>query len=196
MTEQDQGGPVIVAEEGPPSDRFKEIELPDGVDADLAMERLKSAFSRHGARRQERRDREVAVAMAAERNEAIRLNRANALRSVAQDGAVLYFGACACRWHGLRVSDPEVALREYDAHPCSIPLDMEADHPAFRDLRMVEGKLVKRPASSLALNQVLPDGQILNSITGATGAELTIDQVKSTTIDEDAEKRFALLELK
>lgn len=192
MTEQDQAGPAL-AEDAPPSDRFKE--LPDGVDADVATERLKAAFAKHGARRQEKRDREVAAFQAAARSQAIRLNRASALRTVVADGVTVHYAACACRWHGLRVSDPEVALREYDAHPCTIPLDMEADHPAFRELRMVDGRLVKRPASELALNQVLPDGQVLNSLTGAVGAELEQAPVTATE-DDAAEKRFALLELK
>lgn len=35
------------------------------------------------------------------------------------DGAVFYFTQCACKWHGLRHNDPEVARREYDAHTCA-----------------------------------------------------------------------------
>jgi hypothetical protein len=193
MTEQDQAGPML-ADDAPPDDRFKE--LPEGVTPELAEERIKSAFARLGAKRIERRARETAAYQAAERSEAVRANRANALRSIVADGVTVHFAACACRWHGLRVSDPEVALREYDAHPCTIPLDMEADHPAFRDLRTVDGKLVKRPVSVLALNQVMPDGQIINSITALTGAELTTDAPRHTTADEDAELRAALLELK
>lgn len=194
MTEQDQAGPAPVTEDGPPADRF--AELPDGIDAATAEDRIRRAFAKHGARRQEKRDREVAALYAAERAEAIRMNRANALRSVVADGVTIHFAACACRWHGLRVSDPEVALREYDAHPCTIPLETEADHPAFRDLRMVDGRLVKRPASTLALNQVLPDGQIVNTITAPVGAEIEATATRPTTADEDAELRAALLELK
>jgi hypothetical protein len=193
MTEQDQAGPAL-ADDAPPDDRFKD--LPDGVTAELAEERIKSAFARLGAKRLERRARETAAYQAAERSEAVRLNRENALRSVREDDVTHYFGACACRWHGLRVSDPEVALREFDAHPCTIPFDMESDHPAFRDLRTVDGKLVRRPVSVLALNQVMPDGQIINSITTRTGSELALEQGRQTTADEDAELRAALLELK
>ena len=182
-----------------PTDRFKE--LPDGIDADVAEERIKRAFAKHGDRRKERRARELAAHMEAERREAVRLNRASALRTVVVDGITQHFGACACRWHGLRVSDPEVALREYDAHPCTIPLETEHDHPAFRELRYdADGKLVKRPASALALNQVTPDGRILNSLTEqAETAELTGAKdwaAKLTTSEDDAALRAALLELK
>lgn len=192
MTEQDQAGPVL-ADDAPPADRYKD--LPEGVTPELAEERLKRAFAKHGARRLERRDREVAAFQASERAEAIRLNRAGALRTHVAEGVTVYFTACACKWHGLRVSDPEVALREYDEHPCTIPLDTEADHPAFRELRTVDGRLVKRPASTLALNQVLDDGTILNSITAPMG-EVATDTARTTTLDEDAAQRFALLELK
>lgn len=196
MTDQDNAGPQLVEDNGPPADRFKELELPSGVDADEAIARISRAFRKLGDKRQARRDREVSVLLEAERAEAVRLNRSNALRTVTADGATLYFGACACRWHGLRVSDPEVALREYDAHPCTIPLETEADHPAFRELRMgADGKLVKRPASALALNQVLPDGTIINTITAPIGAEVAPEAAKVTTTD-DTEARFALLELK
>jgi hypothetical protein len=193
MTEQDQAGPAP-ADDAPPADRYKD--LPDGVTPELAEERIKRAFAKHGARRLERRDREVAAFQASERAEAIRLNRAGALRTHVAEGVTVYFTACACKWHGLRVSDPEVALREYDAHPCTIPLDTEADHPAFRELRTVDGVLVKRPASTLALNQVLDDGQIVNSLTAPVGGEVTTDTARITTDDEDVARRFALLELK
>lgn len=193
---EDNDRPQIVDADTAPADRFKELELPPGVDADEATERIKRAFAKHGKRRQERRDREVAAHQAAERAEAIRLNRGNALRTVVVEGVTLHFGACACRWHGVRVSDPEVALREYDAHPCTIPLETEADHPAFRELRFDgDGRLVKRPASMLALNQVLSDGTIINTITAPVGAEVAPVE-KTTTLDEDQEKRAALLELK
>lgn len=47
-------------------------------------------------------------------------NRAAALRSVeTAGGALAYFTQCACGWCGLRVEDPEVARREYDAHVCA-----------------------------------------------------------------------------
>jgi hypothetical protein len=46
------------------------------------------------------------------------MNRTAALRTAEN---CLYFTRCACRWTGLRVADPEVARREYDAHVC--PLD-------------------------------------------------------------------------
>lgn len=193
MTEQDPGATPLVDADLTPADRFKE--LPEGVDADEAEARIKRAFSKHGRRRQERRDLEVAKFQAAERREAIRLNRGNALRTVTEDGVKHFFGACACRWHGLRVSDPEIALREYDAHACTIPLDMEADHPAFRDLRMGgDGKLVKRGPSDLALNQVQADGAIVNTLTQPVGAEVA--PVKPATLDDAAEIRAALLELK
>jgi hypothetical protein len=188
--------PVLVDADTAPLDRF--AELPEGIDADVAEERIKRAFAKHGARRQERRARELAVHMEAERREAVRLNRASALRTVVVDGATLHFGACACRWHGLRVSDPEVALREYDAHPCTISLETEHDHPAFRELRYdADGKLVKRPASALALNQVAPDGRILNSLTEVAGIDdVTPAQAVVKHADDDFAVRAALLELK
>lgn len=64
-------------------------------------------------------------------------NRAAALRVVLRSGSVerwesveaavqagrvgidAYFTQCACGWCGLRVADPEVARREYDAHTCA-----------------------------------------------------------------------------
>jgi hypothetical protein len=188
--------PVLVDADTTPLDRFKE--LPDGIDAEVAEDRIKRAFAKHGARRQERRARELAMHMEAERREAVRLNRASALRTVVVDGATLHFGACACRWHGLRVSDPEAALREYDAHACTIPLETEHDHPAFRELRYdADGKLVKRPASALALNQVTPDGRILNSLTEVAEIDdVTPAQSVTKHVDDDFVVRAALLELK
>lgn len=47
-------------------------------------------------------------------------NRANALKSGTwPDGATYYVTQCACGWCGLRVTDPEVARREYDGHTCA-----------------------------------------------------------------------------
>lgn len=42
-------------------------------------------------------------------------NRRGALRSIGD----LVWTQCACGWCGLRVTDPEVARREYDAHDCA-----------------------------------------------------------------------------
>ena len=58
----------------------------------------------------------MGVDLAAVRAEAAQLNREAALRS---DGAT-YWTHCACGWCGLRVADPEVARREYDAHACAV----------------------------------------------------------------------------
>lgn len=208
MTEQDQAdivditarlpreAPNLAADGGPPADRFKE--LPEGVDAEAAADAIARAFRKHSSKRQARRDRELAAHMAAERSLAIAENRKHALRTIVEDGVKFHFAACACKWHGLRVSDPEVALREYDRHPCTIPLDeIEADHPAFRELRMSDGKLVKRPASILALNQVLPDGTIINSITRPGGVEESaISSGTTAQTEDDFAARVAKLETK
>lgn len=71
------------------------------------------------------------------RNETRLRNRSSALRVVLRSGSVerwesvepavqagrvtvaAYFTQCACGWCGLRVEDPEVARREYDAHVCA-----------------------------------------------------------------------------
>src|ERR1700743_353497 len=49
-------------------------------------------------------------------------NRAAALQPpvIGADGIAQYFARCACGWCGLRVVDPELARREYDAHPCAM----------------------------------------------------------------------------
>jgi hypothetical protein len=67
----------------------------------------------------EARMRSYGVDMEALNREVRQRNRAAALKQgMWPDGAVFYFTQCACGWCGLRVNDPEVARREYDAHSC------------------------------------------------------------------------------
>src|ERR1700753_1269187 len=48
-------------------------------------------------------------------------NRVSALRGFeGADGVKQYFTRCACGWCGLRVTDPEMARRAYDAHACEL----------------------------------------------------------------------------
>jgi len=80
----------------------------------------------------EARMRSYGVDMEALNREVRQRNRAAALRGVTADGstfkvlgpesaqfAAQFFTQCACGWCGIRVADPEVARREYDAHACA-----------------------------------------------------------------------------
>jgi hypothetical protein len=119
------------------------------------------------------------------RREAVVLNRSMAVRWVtASDGSTKYVTACACRWHGLEQADPEVARREYDAHPCSIA-DGDSIHRTYR------GPVDKRPDSTL-----VPATAEERAAKGVTlPGEHAVEPAKATTLDEDAEKRAALLEM-
>jgi len=58
--------------------------------------------------------------MVALRTDVKQRNRNAALRSIEPaTGAIAYWTQCACSWCGLRVEDPELARREYDAHVCA-----------------------------------------------------------------------------
>lgn len=46
----------------------------------------------------------------------VALTNRNAALRMSSDG--LSYTRCACGWTGLRVTDPEVARREYDVHQC------------------------------------------------------------------------------
>lgn len=130
-------------------------------------------------------------------------NRMAALQPVVYGahGEPLYFTQCACKWHGLRVSDPEVARREYDAHACSL---VDADgmwqpgQTGRRDERNAWSKpgwaaqtkamLVAQPAPGI-------DEQLRDGV--AAVLELTDDTpVVVTTEVDGTEQRMKLLELK
>lgn len=122
-----------------------------------------------------------------------RRNRVAALRGVTAEGQVIrvdgpvvaqvaaYFTQCACGWCGLRVADPEVARREYDAHACAAS---SLGDDAVSRAQAHAGKATmpaKRKAAVLV--PALPADSPVEPTTTQT-----------TTVDE-AEQRFALLEL-
>lgn len=141
---------------------------------------------------------------AAEYRLAQALNRAGALRGpVSIEGVDHWWAVCVCRWRSLRVKDPELALREYDAHPCSIPVEDDAPMRAQRDLNnhtLVERPdgtfgMARRPASTLipalAQERTAADEQAL---AGVVEGRDTSPATKQT--EDEAAERFALLELK
>jgi hypothetical protein len=111
-------------------------------------------------------------------------NRAAALREgVWPDGAVFYFTQCACKWHGLRVADPEVARREYDAHACAA--ESLGDDAVSR-------------AQAHAGRATMPAKRTTSVLKPAI-VEPVVDELRPTKQDledlDEASQRFALLEL-
>lgn len=120
-------------------------------------------------------------------------NRAAALRGVTGDGQILraalreavqFFTQCACGWCGLRVADPEVARREYDAHACAAE---SLGDDAVTRAQAHAGKATmpaRRPAAvlkpALSEGHVDEDGPVLNP---------------ATAVLDDFEARVALLDL-
>lgn len=115
-------------------------------------------------------------------------NRAAALRSTevqthAGGTRLTYWTQCACGWCGLRVDDPEIARREYDAHVCAA--ETIGDDAVSR-AQAHAGKATmpaKRAAAVLkpALEQPVADEPVL---------------VPSKQDLDDLEQRVALLEPK
>lgn len=94
-----------------------------------------------------------------------------------------YFTQCACGFCGLQVLDPEVARREYDAHPCAAESvgQSAVDRAIAETDRTV---LVKRPRAVLQptrLEQPIEDHVQRHDVAVA---------------EDDTEQRMALLEIK
>ena len=132
------------------------------------------------------------------------LNRAAALRGpVNIEGVDYWWAVCVCRWCSLRYRDAEQALREYDKHPCSIPVEDDAPMRAQRDLNVT--KLVERPDGSFGIakrpaSTLIPAVAALRAqadeqaLAGAVEGRDTTPAVKQ--IEDETAERFALLELK
>lgn len=136
----------------------------------------------------EARMRGYGLDMEALNREVKQRNRGAALREgIWPDGAVYYFTQCACKWHGLRVADPEVARREYDAHACAA--DGLGDAAVAR-------------AQAHAGKATMPEKRTASVLKPALAEQRTEDAepvLRPTRQDlddlDDATKRFALLEL-
>lgn len=122
-------------------------------------------------------------------------NRAAALQppTVGADGIAQYFTRCACGWCGLLVVDPEMARREYDAHPCA----MDAVEIGVSLHRQGDGL---GAAWSAGARAQIEQRELERSLTGALGPQeyrqapyrpLFVE----TTVSDDAEQRARLLEL-
>lgn len=103
-------------------------------------------------------------------------NRREALRSLGD----LVWTQCACGWCGLRVEDPEVARREYDAHDCAAAgVGQSAVDRAIAETDKItlakRTKHVMQPALADRVEDV---------------------PIASTVEQDGTEQRFALLELK
>jgi len=136
-------------------------------------------------------------------------NRAAALRWIDADGLthkgaeptarhgqiVAYWTQCACGWCGLRVADPEVARREYDAHACAA--ETIGDDAVSR-AQAHAGRTTmpaKRTTSVLkpALGEQRMNADDARSALAEADADAKITQ-QAQDLDE-ASQRFALLEL-
>lgn len=121
-----------------------------------------------------------------------RLNRNAALRAVAMaDGATQYHTQCACKWHGLRVSDPEVARREYDAHACTIT--GEVGQTLRRTGEPLTQAWIDETKAQLTADQA--DLERTLAVLSPP-AEYTSAPVVTTTDADGLEQRVALLEVK
>jgi hypothetical protein len=133
---------------------------------------------RYGESRQafEARMQSYGIRLSDLRRETNQRNRQAALRSVDTRHGLQYFTQCACGFCGLRVEDPEVARREYDAHDCAAAGVGQAAVD-----RAITGSVEKRTAA------------VLKPALGEADRE----QLRRTVEAEDeAVARFAQLELK
>lgn len=108
-------------------------------------------------------------------------NRDAALRHVElPNGYERWWTVCSCGFCGLRVEDPEVARREYDAHVCAAAGVGQAavDRAIAETDRNV---LVKRTRHVLQPSVVQP---------------VESEVPRTASVEDDAEQRMALLELK
>ena len=113
-------------------------------------------------------------------------NRAAALREGTwPDGATFYYTQCACKWHGLRVADPEVARREYDTHACAAEGLGDA---AVDRAQAHAGKATMPPRRTAAVLKPALEQPIPTADTRPAPQDLQ-------DLD-DATQRFALLDLK
>lgn len=125
-------------------------------------------------------------------------NRNAALRGVTADGTVIrvdgpvgaqyaaqFFTQCACSWHGLTHADPELARREYDAHPCTAN-DGDAIHREYR------GPIDRRPQSTMVEGRG-DKVDVIESYRLGPNRELLDHKIE--TVD-DFEQRVKLLETK
>lgn len=156
-----------------------------------ALKRGIAGALRRGAKRHARFGAALAAEAEADRRTTYLDNRNGALRGpVLIDGVEHWWCVCVCRWTGLRVRDPEVAKREYDAHPCSIHADQAVD----RALAELDGvTLTKHPKSTLvpALAERRTDAD--NAALAREAAVAAIGKLEEQA--DAAEVRFALLEL-
>lgn len=132
----------------------------------------------------ERRMASYGMSMAALRKEVNQRNRKAALRSQEAFASeafplgVAYWTQCACGFCGLKVGDPELARREYDAHPCAAEdVGNRAVERAVAELD--KGTVTKRTTMLLQPSETL--------------AEAEVNRSTATTTDETAQ-RMALLE--
>lgn len=129
-------------------------------------------------------------------------NRAAALRTVgvethAGSTRPTYWTVCACGWCGLRVDDPEIARREYDAHVCAAE---SIGDDAVSRAQAHAGKATmpaKRTAAVLkpALAEQQDSPTVFAERSGVVRSML--DKPTKQDLDEldDASKRYALLEM-
>lgn len=156
--------------EASPPERFTDVK---GYTDELLAQGLAGAAIR-GEQRSARAGAQVERLMADRRRAITADNREAALKSLVDaNGVTQYFTTCACRWHGLQVTDPELARREYDAHPCSAPSG-DAIHRVYR------GPIDKRPRSTMR-----PAFSLDEAVTRGTTTQQT----------DDTEQRMALLEI-
>jgi hypothetical protein len=165
-----------------PAERHLEKLTPEARElAERMLARQRPKMAARSARRQALADAYAATEIADVR----KLNRQLAIKSVTlPDGTVRYFGACACSFHGPQQTDRAIAIREYEAHECSI--DGDSIHRTFA------GSADKRPKSALipALR-----GEREAEGTRMPGEDLAeVEPVKEQV--DDGVARFQLLELK
>jgi len=127
------------------------------------------------------KDAQYAKAYAGKRRHVDRLNRDAALRKVAD--LEQWFAACACGWCGLRVADPEVARREYDAHVCAISGDEHVER-AVEHVNDAESYGAKREHADMQV------------VAKAWDAMVDCAATQMAKVGDETEQRMALLELK
>ena len=136
---------------------------------------------RYGESRQafEARMASYGIQASALRREVSQRNRQAALRNVDTPRGLQYFTQCACGFCGLRVEDPEVARREYDAHDCAAAGVGQAAVD-----RAITGSVEKRTAA------------VLKPALGELNESDREQLKRSVEVEDDAGQRFQLLELK
>lgn len=188
------------------SDEWEEALLPGPVESVVDDSPRAQAFRRVSARRRVSGAEQLEIEMQALRAKLASDNRRDSLRGpvfVGKRQVAHYYTQCTCKWTGTRVKDPEVARREYDAHPCTLEHGDTAVDRAIANAG--RGSIGHRryehdPTWAARTHEMLavkaPQPVEVVAVEAAEEAAPVAVVAAPAPAGDDAEQRFSLLELK